>query len=182
MMEIYSRTQLIELMKHLELPLTAAEVGVAEGIWSTELMGLGLDRLYLIDIWERVPFIAGCASFSQEWHDKNYNEVLERMKGYGDKVVVLKGFSYKVANEIPDESLGLVYVDGDHTRLGCHADIEVYYPKLVKGGIMAFHDYGNKDYGVFDAVETYTQINKLQIHRLPETGDPSHLGCYFFKQ
>lgn len=181
-MEITTRSDLAKLLDHHGLPRIVCEVGVAEGIFATEMFDWGLEKLYLVDIWENVPFIDGCASFDQEWHDGNYKQVQEL---FGDKenVVILKGFSYKMAKLIPDESLSLVYVDGDHTRSGCRADIETYWPKLRQGGIMAFHDYGAKEvYGVFDAVETFAQLKRLQLTLLPEDGDPSHLGAYLRKQ
>lgn len=181
-MEIKSRTKLIELMRHLGLPLVGAEIGVAEGIFSTELLSLGIEKLYLIDVWEKVPFIDGCASFEQDWHDSNYESVLERIKGHEDKVILMKGFSYKMAEQIQDESLGLAYIDGDHTRLGVKADIHAFWPKLVSGGIMAFHDYGNPTYGVFDAVENFKQENGLHVFELPEDGDRVNLGCYLIKR
>ena len=178
-MEIKSRAQLVELMKHLGLPLTAVEVGCAEGIFSSELLQLGIEKLYLVDLWESVPFISGCASFPEEWHNKNYNDVLERMKDKMDKVTILKGFSYKMAREIPDDSLGLAYIDCDHTRKGVETDIDAYLPKLVKGGIMCFHDYKNSNYGVYDAVNTYFQ-NKT-IYNLIENGVTENMGAYIIK-
>jgi len=39
-----------------------------------------------------------------------------------------------------DESLDFVYVDGDHRYEGVKSDLELYRPKLKKGGIMAGHD------------------------------------------
>lgn len=179
-MEINSRVQLVELMKSLNLPLTAAEVGVAEGRLSKELLNWGIERLYLIDIWENVPFIKGCGSFEQSWHDDNYQQVLERIKGNEDKVVLLKGFSYKMADEIPSESLGLVYIDGDHTYEGARADINSYWPKLVKGGIMCFHDAANPTYGIRDAIWDFTKGNG--IHELEEDGKLENKGAYIIKQ
>ena len=61
----------------------------------------GLDKLYLVDLWAKVPFIEGCASFDQEWHDKNFEQVKEMFEGK-DNVVLLRGFSYQMASQIPD--------------------------------------------------------------------------------
>lgn len=177
-MEINSRTQIVELMRHFNLPLTAVEVGVAEGRLSTELIALGIERLYLVDIWENVPFIEGCASFEQSWHNKNYNEVKERFMD-NDNVVMLKGFSYKMAENIPDETLGLVYVDCDHSYAGVRADIDAYFPKLVKGGIMAFHDFKNPTYGVERAVWDFTKGNG--INELKEDGNMYNIGAWIQK-
>jgi len=108
-MQINSRRQIVDLMKHFDLPLIAAEVGVAEGRLSVELLAWGIEKLYLIDIWEHIPFIVGMGSQSQELHNINYNSMLEKIKGQEEKVIILKGFSYKMANSIPDESLGMVF-------------------------------------------------------------------------
>jgi hypothetical protein len=179
-MEITSRAQLVDLMRSNGLPLFAAEVGVAEGQFSLQLLQAGIEKLYLIDIWERMPFISGCASFEQEWHDKNYNEVIEKTKEYGDKAIILKGLSHKMAEQIPDESLGLVYEDSNHLYDGVKSTIEFYLPKLVKGGIFAFHDFGNEGYGVNKAVQEFTKNEGLFL--LPEDGDVNNLGAYFIKR
>lgn len=177
-MEINTRSDLPKLMESLGIPKIIAEVGTAEGIFSTEIFSWGVEKLYLIDIWEHVPFIDGCASFDQEWHDTNYNTV---MGLFGDKpnVTILRGFSYKVAKEIPDGSLGLCYIDADHTYQGCKADIQVYWPKVMSGGIMAFHDFRNPHYGVNRAVQEFTQNNGIFI--LEEDGKEDNIGCYIRK-
>lgn len=177
---ITSRTQLIELLKQFNLPLIAAEVGVAEGIFSRELLDLGIEKLYLIDIWKSVPFIEGCGSFKEEWHSRNYTDVLSKIKGHEDKVVMLQGFSYKVFTEIPDNSLGMVYLDGDHTKCGVKLDLACYYPKLVEGGIMCGHDYLNENYGVKEAVSEFAE--GLEVHTLEENGDINNMGFWFQKK
>lgn len=180
-MKINSRTQIVELMKHLGLPLVAVEVGVAEGRLSKELLNLGIEKLYLVDIWECVPFIVGMGSMEQKIHDENYNSVLEKIKGQEDKVEILKGFSYKMAAHIPDNSVGLVYVDGDHTYQGARADIDSYWPKLVPGGIMCFHDAANPTYGIRDAIFDFTKGGH-GMNMLEEDGNIANIGCYLIKQ
>lgn len=178
-MQIHSRTQIVELMKHFGLPLIAAEVGVAEGRLSKELLAMGIEKLYLIDIWENVPFIKGCGSFEQEWHEDNYKQVLERIKGREEDVIMLKGFSYKMADFIPDESLGMVYIDGDHTYEGARADINSYWPKLVRGGLMVFHDAANPSYGIQDAIHDFTR--GVGINMLEEDGNIANKGAWIRK-
>jgi len=180
-MKIDTRVKLVELMKHLNLPLVAVEVGVAEGIWSTELFSLGLEKLYLIDIWENEPSIPGCASFEQAWHDKNYKEVKDRFKDK-EGVVMLRGLSFDMAEKIKDESCGLVYIDADHSYEGVKSDIESFFPKLVKGGIMAFHDAKNPCYGVGEAVKEFADKNGLTVHELIEDGNQDNIGAYIIKK
>jgi hypothetical protein len=179
-MIIESRTQLVELMRYLNLPLVATEVGVAESIWSSELLALGVEKLYLVDIWENIPFIDGCASFDQEWHDKNYEQVKEKFAN-DSRVVILKGFSHKMANEVPDESLGMVYIDADHSYHGAKADLHSWVRKVVKGGIVAGHDYLNPTYGVNRAVQEFT-ANEFPIHILEMEQGVNNAGFYFIKK
>lgn len=180
-MQINSRTQIVELMKHFGLPLVAAEVGVAEGRLSKELLNWGIERLYLVDLFDNVPFIKGCASFEQSWHDTNYEAALKLESEFPDKIIILKGFSYKMANEIPDNSLGMVYLDAAHDYDSVRADLDSYFPKLVSGGVMAGHDFGNPTYGVRDAVHDFC-ANKYNIIELPEDGDINNMGFYFIKK
>ena len=177
-MEIKTRSDFAKLLDSFGLPRIICEVGTAEGIFSTEIFGWGVEKLYLIDIWEQVPFIDGCASFDQEWHDNNYKQVVDK---FWDKpnVVILKGFSYKVAKEIPDESVSLVIIDADHTYQGTKADIKVFWPKLISGGIMYFHDFANPEYGVNRAVQEFTSNNGINI--LEEDGNVANIGCYIRK-
>lgn len=179
-MKIETRSKLPQLLDHLKLPRIIAEVGVAEGIFSQEIFGWGVEKLYLIDIWEKVPFIPGCGSFEQEWHDKNYERVKDL---FGDKknVVMLKGFSYKVAEQIPDESLGLAYIDAGHDYYSVKADAYTFWDKLVPGGIMAFHDYANPEYSVWRAVWEIAADKNREINLLPENWDIVNIGCWIRK-
>lgn len=42
-------------------------------------------------------------------------------------------------------AVDLVFIDGDHTYLGCRADIDVWLPHLPPGGVMVLHDYRKLD-------------------------------------
>lgn len=179
-MTINSRTQLVELMKHLNLPLVGAEVGTAECRLSKEFIDWGLERLYLIDIFTTVPFIKGCASFDQSWHNNNYYEAKKLQDLRPEKIIILKGFSYLMAKAIPDESLGLVYVDADHTYEGARTDIDAYWSKLVMGGIMAFHDAKNGAYGIMNAIHDFTK--GIGINDLVEDGQIENMGAYIIKK
>jgi len=178
---ITSRSQLGELLVKFGLPKKVVELGVAEGRYSREMMAWGLDELHLVDLWETMPFISGCASFEQKWHDENYMQVLQLQSEYPDKIFVHKGFSHKIANLMPNETFGLIYVDADHTYEGCQSDIKSWWPKLVSGGVMAYHDFGLQVYGVNRAVTEFASANNLDIHELPENGALENKGAWIRK-
>ena len=51
-MEIQHRTELTDLLKFYDLPLTAAEIGIAEGYNSADLLNAGIEKLYMVDAWQ----------------------------------------------------------------------------------------------------------------------------------
>jgi MMP 1-O-methyltransferase len=56
-----------------------------------------------------------------------------------DKIVVKRGYSFDFANEFP--RIDFLFIDGDHSIEGCQRDFEMFSPKLVSGGYIAFHDF-----------------------------------------
>ena len=57
------------------------------------------------------------------------------------KVVVLRGTDAEVASEIPDGSLDLSYVDGDHTLRGITIDRLTIQRKVRSGRVIGGDDY-----------------------------------------
>jgi predicted O-methyltransferase YrrM len=47
----------------------------------------------------------------------------------------------------------LVFVDGSHDRESVSRDAALARGVLKPGGLLAFHDYGNRDFGVTEAVD-----------------------------
>lgn len=177
------RSQLGDLLKELNLPLIVCEVGVAEGNFAKQIMDWHTQILYLIDRWETVEGQKGDGGSVQEWHDDNLSQVINKMSIYDnrpEKYIILQGDSEEMAQHIPDNSLSLAYIDCDHSYEGVKGDIEAFYPKVITGGVMTFHDYESPAYGVKQAVEEFCTANNLQIVLIPE----NHIddaGAYFIK-
>jgi hypothetical protein len=55
------------------------------------------------------------------------------------KVVPWKGYSKDFVSKI--DKINFLFIDGDHSIEGASYDFENYSPKVVKGGLIAFHDY-----------------------------------------
>jgi cephalosporin hydroxylase len=74
--------------------------------------------------------------------------------GFSRRVSLVQGFSADVARTYAGPPVGLLYVDGDHTKEGARQDIEVWAPHLAPGATIAVDDYGNENYpGVAEAVD-----------------------------
>lgn len=182
-MQIRYRAELPDLMRSLKLPLVAVEVGTAEGYFSADLLRLGIEKLYSVDVWQTIKNQKGDASQPQEWHDKNLDAAVKRVKEFGARSMFIKGLSVEATKIVSDNSLGLVYLDADHSYEGVMNDLNAWFPKLVKGGIMASHDYAMSEYGVRQAFEEFTKINASQVSKiyLLIENKREDSGGYFFK-
>lgn len=80
-----------------------------------------------------------------------YSEVLTR-KGVRDYVEDIKGVSWEVSKNFEDSSVDFVFIDADHRYESVKKDIETWWPKIKKGGIISGHDYFNPS-GVKKAVD-----------------------------
>lgn len=74
--------------------------------------------------------------------------------GYQDRVDLHQAFSHVIADRWGSPQVGLLFVDGDHTKEGARADIEAWAPHLAPGAVIAVDDYGHPDWpGVAQAVD-----------------------------
>lgn len=159
--------------------VVAVELGVAEGFFAADIAAWGVAKLYAVDLWESHPEIPGDAGNDQPWHNANYDAARKRLAPFGDKVVILRGPTTAMAAYI-GEPLDFVNVDACHSYACVKADIEAYWPKLKKGGIMAFHDHEMKQYGVKQAVAEFAAVNRLTVNLLPED-KAEDAGAYLVK-
>src|SRR5271154_3114505 len=123
-MRITYRRELINLITHYRLPRVVAEIGVAEGRFTGEMLGWNLDRMYGVDNWAHIPGVAGDGNSSQEWHDKNKKQAFNALQWWEaeGKLIWLGGLSVEMARFVPDASLGLLYLDADHSYAGVMQD------------------------------------------------------------
>lgn len=169
-----------DLGKIIDLSLPAAEIGVAEGYFSADILSWGVAKLYMVDAWTHLN-VSGDGANSQSWHDKNLSDAKMRVSKYNGRAVILKGISWEMGVYVADESLGFINIDCDHSYGGVKQDIQAWWPKLIKGGVMSFHDYENTAYGVKRAVTEFASANGLEIHLLPED-KIEDAGAYLIKK
>jgi predicted O-methyltransferase YrrM len=73
-----------------------------------------------------------------------YPEFIANMTKAGvlDYITPIVSKSAEAAAKIENDSIEVLFVDGDHTYEGVRADFDNYFPKMQVGGLMAFHDTG----------------------------------------
>ncbi len=145
--------------------LVGIEIGVHDGEHALELMeSLPIKKLYLIDPWLSYKDYDESVGNPR----KTTNALNERMevakkivKKWGDKVVFIRKFSNDAVDQFKDNSIDFVYIDGNHQYEFVKQDLENYYPKVKKGGIIGGDDYTSgsetemEHFGVFRAVQEF---------------------------
>ena len=76
--------------------------------------------------------------------ENTYKTFLNNVKksGYKDKIIINRGYSRDILNELDDEMFDIIYIDGNHEPEYVMEDAVLSFRKLKKGGILIFDDYG----------------------------------------
>lgn len=116
------------------------ELGVYKGEFSKILLENWNGRLYMIDPWRPIggDYIDACDE--NQLYDL-YADTAKNIKGHEDRGLMLRGLGEELIDLFNDESLDFIYIDANHSYDYVKADLEMWYPKLKKGGILSGHDY-----------------------------------------
>lgn len=148
------------------------EVGVQAGDFSDVIVKNWSGKLYLVDCWEFVPENGhDLTNVEDKRQEELYQSVLNRFVSY-DRVKVIKAFSGTGAGLI-DEELDFVYLDANHRKSSVQTDIDIWWPKLKRGGMLCGHDYLDGiltvgEFGVKSAVDEFAAQNSLSVHTTAE--------------
>ena len=142
------------------------EVGVFKGENFRNLLLSNPTEAVAVDLWKDVTIDI---SESQ----RNLNEMWEGMLRLATEnpcVKVIRKASVEAARLFDQEHFDFVYIDANHAYEGVRADIEAWWPKVRKGGILAGHDYmaytlytdtQSIKFGVIEAVNEFAGKNGL---------------------
>lgn len=113
------------------------EVGTDLGAYFFQLKGMNNFDMFLIDTWDRAHFYR---KTTEEEMERRYVSVLSEAIST-TRYHVIRGESVAVSRAFRDDSLGFVYIDGQHHYEAVIADIKAWLPKVMVGGVLAGHDY-----------------------------------------
>jgi hypothetical protein len=149
-----------------------AEIGVFEGEFSKELFEtLEPRKLHLIDLFSGIA----CSGDKDGNNSKcvNLEKVFHNlMIHFPSNVDFYKGNSYNILEGFENDSLDMIYIDGDHEYEGVRKDLEMAYKKVKPGGWIMGHDYEMNmekakteyTFGVKKAVDEFCKNNNQTIH------------------
>ena len=155
-----------------------AEIGVFRGDFACSVLEACdlIEKYYFIDPWRHLSAWNKPRNFDDNLFQEIYNEAIEKTNFAAQKRVVLRGKTTEVIDEIPDNSLEFVYIDGDHTLRGITIDLILAYPKIKKGGIIGGddfcrtiwqHDPSFEPTLVFPFVVYFAEAMNMRIYSLP---------------
>lgn len=116
-----------------------AEIGVYKGWFAERFCKEGL-KMYAIDCWAPYPGFDRMSHNRMDRQEVIYQKAKKRLSRYSD-VTLIRKKSMDALDDIEDESLDFVYIDGNHKLRYVTEDICEWSKKVRKGGIVAGHDY-----------------------------------------
>jgi len=122
------------------------EVGVFRGFFSKDILRLWQGgTLFMVDVWKKMEDDYNDVCNNDD-HMKYLRDTCDNVQGFEDRAIIIRSTSEIAATLFPDESLDFVYIDANHAYEHVKKDIEIWYPKVRKGGVFAGHDYINIDW------------------------------------
>ena len=156
---------------------TCVEVGIGYGFHAKEILdNTSVDKLYLVDPMCYYPndgFTAEVLHFGG--FEKLVKNINIHLKPFENRYTWFRNESLSITNEqIPDESVDAIFIDGDHSYEAVSKDLPFWWKKLRIGGWLLGDDYSNSFPGVIQAVHEFASINNIYIHFLtkPDIGYP----------
>jgi hypothetical protein len=121
-----------------------AELGVSSGRFTWHLCGWMHDmHMIAVDLWEGKPKseIEGSETYEGRDHEAFYQRFKQVCAEYfPGRVHIRRMDTVEAAKTVTDGSLDFVFIDADHTEAGCARDIDAWYPKIRRGGLISGHD------------------------------------------
>lgn len=119
------------------------EVGVWEGDFSSRMLSNcpSIARYYMLDAWRPLANWNKPLNLPASEMEAAHKRALAAVSFAAERVTVLRGTTEEVIERIPDNSLDLAYVDGDHTARGIMIDLQMVWPKVRPGGILGGDDF-----------------------------------------
>lgn len=148
----YEQFALLHLPSMVDhIPGDIVEIGSYKGK-STIALALGSSLLstrkrpiYAID-----PFVNPYVSFYDPYFDSFWANV--KYHGLENFVIPIKKFSTQAYGDCP-KSIAAIFIDSDHEYSSVKHDIISYTPRVLKEGLIVFHDYSDQYPGVLKAVD-----------------------------
>lgn len=151
------------------------EIGVFKGDFSKQILKNWEGTLYMVDVWKALggEYID---SSNHSYHSDAYKVAMDNIQGYEDRAIMVRASS-KVASEMfEDESLDFIFIDANHAYDFVVEDINLWFPKLKKGGMFSGHDYILMDW--YNDPNFLANKKDKHIYTFAADGTPFYNGIF----
>ena len=113
--------------------------GMSAAYMAVEIINSGKNiKFDCIDTWDFVP---SQTEIPLHMFDNLYEIFLQNIKTVKHQINPIKALSWDGAEFYKDNSLDFVFIDAAHDYEYVKKDINAWFPKVKKGGVIAGHDY-----------------------------------------
>jgi hypothetical protein len=179
--KVRDRSELPHVLNARGLTGEGVEVGVQLAVFSCVILTSWRGRrLYSVDPWLELSGeeYVDSSNVPQETQDYIFGVAQRELAAHGERSRIVRKRSLEAAPEFSDGQLDFVYIDAQHHYEAVLSDLEAWWPKVRRGGLLAGHDYCDADnecgrFGVQSAVDEFARRVKRRVHVTGEREYPS---------
>lgn len=158
---------------------TVAELGVQSGKFSQALLGnvSTISRYYMVDPWKHLKEWNKPANYDDNKQEEIYTEAMAAVSLYKSRTTVLRGSTLEMRDNVADDSLDFLYIDGDHTAGGVVIDMLYWALRKSKmGSIVGGDDYIDNPNihgsryefsAVVQTLQVFSKLFRFRVFKLP---------------
>lgn len=149
-----------------------AEVGIGYGLHAKNiLLNSNIEKLYLVDPMRPYDDLFSKDVTNNGGFDALVTQITNILLPFGDRSKFIRKPSLEVSeNEISNETLDLVFIDGDHSYDAVCKDLRFWWNKIKVGGYILGDDYTRVHPGTIKAVDEFAKEYNLEMTILHKEG------------
>lgn len=126
---------------------SGVEVGCAFGQFASRVLSQWTgQRYFMVDPWENLPK----EEYPEDHEHVDYEDWFKccsKLAEDDKRVTLLRKRSLEAVSEFKTASLDWVYLDGNHDYRFVMEDLDAWFPKIIRGGLICGHDFYNTKEG-----------------------------------
>jgi len=139
--KLSSKNDIHTIINAYNLTGSYVEIGVARGIFTEYILkNTQLSKLYLIDPYKNFRLEEYTDGMNKYNMEEEYNFVKQQLTPFNNRIEFIRKTSTEAITMFADESLDVVYIDGNHEYTYVMEDLINYWKKLKVGGILIGDD------------------------------------------
>lgn len=172
-------TEIIDIIKNYK-NINWLEIGVFKGQNPKFVLNsFDIDKIHLIDPYIPLDYLPQYFG-TKEMVNTSKEESESLLIKHKDKCVWYQDFSENVVHKFDEESIDIIYIDGNHSYDAILRDLENYYDKIKKGGLIIGDDYNEP--GVKKAIEEFAKKMNIVYQTITKYPNPPPTHKFWFKK